>query len=231
MVAPGAYGIEVRQKLRRQLCGEYFAVELLGEGVGEVLKHGQTDKDGVAGRPLSRLVAEDAEFDREMRALSGDGGVDALGVETEPMQLVGRERSGGAIGRGADLKDTLGAIVRNEAGAENFGELAGGVAAEGIHLPEAVLRGDEALGEDEVIESGGMDVRDTVGIALNGDGSREAGDGEGSVDLREGVAHGFARPVAPADEGDSHEDTGEGDEDSDGSDEDAASSYGEIAFS
>ena len=230
VVAPGAYGVEVGEKFRRQLCGEGFAVELLGEGVGEVLEHGEADEDGVAGRPRGGLVAEDAEFDGEMRALGGDGGVDAAGVELEPVQLVGWEGSGGAVGGGTDLEGALGAVVRDEAGAEDFGEFAGGVAAEDVHLPEAVLRGDEALGEDEVVEGGGVDVRDAVGVALDGDGSGEAGDGEGAVDLREGVAHGLAGPVASADEGDSSEEEGEGDEDGDGSEEDATAARGESAF-
>ena len=64
--------------------------------------------------------------------------------------------------------------------------VAGGVAAEGLHLPEAVLRGDVALGDDEVVERGGLDVGDAVGVALDGDGSGEAGDGDGAVELREG---------------------------------------------
>ena len=52
------------------------------------------------------------------------------------------------------------------------------MAAEGVHLPEAVLCGDEALGEEEVVERGGAEVGDAVGVALDGDGSGEAGDGE-----------------------------------------------------
>ena len=77
----------------------------------------------------------------------------------------------------------------DEGGAEDLGEVAGGVAAEGVHLPEAVLCGDEALGEEEVVERGGADVGDAVGVALDGDGSGEAGDGDGAVELGEGVAH------------------------------------------
>ena len=85
-------------------------------------------------------------------------------------------------------------------GAEDLGEGAGGVAAEGVHLPEAVLRGDEALGDDEVVERGGADVGDAVGVALDGDGSGEAGDGDGAVELGEGVVHGLASPVAGGEE-------------------------------
>ena len=66
------------------------------------------------------------------------------------------------------------------------------MAAEGVHLPEAVLGGDVALGDDEVVERGGADVGDAVGVALDGDGSGESGDGDGAVELGEGVVHGLA---------------------------------------
>jgi hypothetical protein len=34
-------------------------------------------------------------------------------------------------------------------------------------LPEAVLRGDVALSDEEIVESGGLDVRDAVGVAAD----------------------------------------------------------------
>ncbi len=43
----------------------------------------------------------------------------------------------------------------DQGGAEDLSQFAGGVAAEGFHLPESVLRGDVALGEDEVVEGCG----------------------------------------------------------------------------
>ena len=112
------------------------------------------------------------------------------------MELVGREGGEGAVGGGADLEGALEAVVGDEGWAEDLGEFAGGVAAEDVHLPEAVLCGDVALGDDEVVERGGADVGDAVGVALDGDGSGEAGDGDGAVELGEGVAHGLAGPVA-----------------------------------
>ncbi len=63
------------------------------------------------------------------------------------------------------------------------------MAAEKVHLPEAVLRGDVALGEDEVFERGGVDVGDAVGVALDGDGGGEAVDGESAVELGEVRLH------------------------------------------
>ena len=163
--------------------------------------HDEGDEEGVARGPGGGVVVEEAEFEGEVGALGGDGGVDAAGVEFEPVELVGREDGDGAVGGGAELEGALGAVVGEERGAEELGEGAGGVAAEGFHLPEAVLRGDEALGDDEVVERGGVDVGDTVGVALDGDGSGEAGDGDGAVELREGVAHGVAGPDAGAEEG------------------------------
>lgn len=229
MVAPGADGVEVSEKFGGKLCGEGFPVELLREGIGEVLKHGEADEDGVAGRPRCGLVAEDAELDGEMRTLGGDGGVDASGVELEPVQLIWRKSGDGAVGGGANLEDALSAVVGEEAVAEDLSQFTGGVAAEDVHLPEPVLCGDEALREDEVVEVCGADVWDSLSVALDGDGSGESGDGERAVDLRERVAQGFASPVSSAEEGDGCEEEEEREEDGDGTEEDAAATAGEVA--
>ena len=79
------------------------------------------------------------------------------------------------------------------------------MAADSVHLPEAVLRGDEALGDEEVVERGGADVGDTVVVALDGDRRGEARKGDGAVELREGVAHGLTEPMARDDEADGGE--------------------------
>lgn len=221
VVSPGAYGVEVGDEVGGEFGGEGFAVEFLREGVGEVLEHGEAYEHAVAGGPGGGLVAEDAELKREVGALGFDGGVDAAGVELELAELVGGEGGDGAVGGGADLQGALGAVVGDEGGAEDLGEVAGGVAAKGVHLPEAVLCGDEALCDEEVVEAGGADVGDAVGVALDGDGTGEAGDGEVAVELGECVAHGLARPVAAAKEGGDGEDDGEGGEDDDGAEEDA----------
>ncbi len=121
-----------------------------------------------------------------------------------------------AIGGGSNEEGALEAVVGEEAGAEDLGEGAGGVAAEGVHLPEAVLRGDEALGEEEVVERGGAEVGNAVGVALDGDWSGEAGDGDSTVELGEGVLHGLAEPVAgggEADDGEENDERGEDDDD------------------
>jgi hypothetical protein len=181
MVSPGDYGVEVVDEVWGEFGGEVFAVELGGEAGGEVLEHDEADEEGVAGCPRGWLVAEDAELERQMGALEVDGGVDTGGVALEEVELVGREGGGGAVGGDAQGEGSLEAVVGEERGAEDLGESAGGVAAEGVHLPEAVLCGDEALGEDEVFERGGADVGDAVVVALDGDWGGEAGDGDGTV--------------------------------------------------
>ncbi len=87
-----------------------------------------------------------------MRGLRGDGGVDAAAVDLEDVQLVGGEHGDGAVGGGADLEGALELVVIDEVGAEDLSELAGGMAAEEIHLEETVASGDEGLGEDEVVD-------------------------------------------------------------------------------
>jgi hypothetical protein len=97
------------------------------------------------------LIAEEAELEREMGALEVDGGVDAGGITLEEMELIGGKGGEGAVGGGAEEEGALEAVVSEEVGAEDLGEGAGGVTTEGVHLPEAVLCGDEALGEEEIV--------------------------------------------------------------------------------
>lgn len=218
MVAPGDGGIEIGDEVLGKASGEGFAIELGREAGGEVLKHDEAGEDGVAGCPGSGLVAEEAELEGEMSALEVDGCVDSGGVSLEEMELAGWEGGDGAVCGGAELEGSLETVVGEETGAEDFGECAGGVAAEGVHLPEAILCSDEALGEEEVVDRGGAEVWDAVVVALDGDGSGEAGEGESSVELGEGVVHGLAEPVAGGDETDDGDEEDQREE----SDEDAA---------
>ena len=115
-------------------------------------------------------------------AVGVDVGVDAVGVGLELVELVGGKDGDGAVGGGAELEEALLAVVVDEGGAEDFGEGAGAVAAEGVHLEEAVGGGDVALGEEQVVEVGGVEGGDALGVAGDGDGGGEAGDGDGAVE-------------------------------------------------
>jgi len=212
VVAPGDDGVEVADEMRREPGGEGFAVELGGEAGGEILEHDEADEDGVARRPGSRLVAEETEFEWEMGALELDGGVDSCGVALDLVELVGREGCEGSVGGVAQFESALEAVVGEEGWAEDLGESSCGVAAEGIHLPETVLRGDEALGEEEIVERGCADVWDAVCVALDSDRGGEGGKGDGAVELREGVVEGLVEPVARDEVAGGGDENGERDE-------------------
>jgi hypothetical protein len=152
VVAPGDCWVEIADEVLRETVGEGFATELGGEGVGEVLEHDKADEEGIAWGPGGWLVVEKAELEGEMGLLEGDRGVDSGGVALECVELVGWEGSYGAVGGGTELEGSLEAVMGEEGWAEDLGEGAGGVAAEGVQLPEAVLCGDEALGDEEVVE-------------------------------------------------------------------------------
>ncbi len=182
VIAPGAYRVEVGNEVGREAGGEEFAIELGGEVGGEVLGHDDADEDGVAGMPGFGDVAEDVELDGEGFLVGGDVGVDAVGVGLEFVELVGGKDGGGAVGGGAELEDALLAVVLDEGGAEDFGERSGAVTTKGVHLEEAVGGGDVALGEEEIVEVGGVDGGDVLRVAGDGDGRGEAGDGNGAVE-------------------------------------------------
>ena len=112
----------------------------------------ETDEKAVSRGPGCGLIAEETELEREMGALEFHGGIDSGGVALEEVELIGGKSGDGAVCGCADEEGALKTIVSEERGAEDFSEGAGGVAAQGVHLPEAVLCGDEALGEEEVVE-------------------------------------------------------------------------------
>jgi hypothetical protein len=197
VVAPGADGVEVGKEGGGQVGGEEFAVEFGGELGGEVFGHDEGDEEGVARGPGRGGVVEEVELYRKGvgglgvgagGAVGGDEGVDAVGVDLELVELIGGEGGDGAVGGGTELEVALEAVVFDEGGAEDLGELAGAVAAEGVHLEEAVGGGDVALGEEEIVEGGGVDGGYALRVAGDGDGRGEAGDREVAVELRKGGA-------------------------------------------
>jgi hypothetical protein len=72
------------------------------------------------------------------------------------------------------------------------------VAAQHVHLPQAVVRGDVTLSEDEVVDAGGGDGRHAVCIALDVDGVGKALDVQSAVYLWQGSLQGVTQPQARA---------------------------------
>ena len=64
-----------------------------------------------------------------------------------------------------------------------FSEPAAGIAAESVHLEEAVLSGDVSLEEERVLDRGGDDVRDSERVASDR-GALCDGDGDIARGLR-----------------------------------------------
>jgi len=200
VVAPGAYRVKIGDEVGREMRGESLAAELRWEAGGEVLKEGELDQDGVARGPRGGLVGEQPELDRQVGALGGDGGVHAARVDLQPVALIGGQDGDGAVGGGAQLEDALQAVVLQHGAAKDGGELARCVAAQQIHLPKAVLGGDVALREDQVVHRVGVDVRHAASVAGHRYRRGEAMDGERAIKLRKVLAHRIADKVTPGED-------------------------------
>ena len=68
---------------------------------------------------------------------------------------------------------------------EHFRKCAGTDMPPGIHLPEAILRMDESLREEQVMQCAGVDVRNAHGIPVHLDLSVDALYVQLTIDLRE----------------------------------------------
>jgi hypothetical protein len=114
--------------------------------------------------------------------------------------VLGWEDGESAVGGCTDLESTLKAVMRYEGGAEDLRKITGDIASKRIHLPETVLCSNEALSDDDVIEGSGADVGYAVAIALNGDRSGQARNGDVPVNLRKSVMHDLANPMTSSEE-------------------------------
>jgi hypothetical protein len=64
-----------------------------------------------------------------------------------------------------------------------------------LHLVEAVLRGYEALREEQVVFRLGVDVRDAPAVAADFDGFFQTGEGEAAFDLGQTGLRFFPQPL------------------------------------
>ena len=113
-----------------------------------------------------------------------DIGIDARreGLQDAPtLRVVGGEL--GVIERAPEHEQARDAVVLQRLLAQHLAQppLAGPPVH--LHLPEAILRLDEALREEEVVEARGVDVGDAPGIAQHLDFGLESRNFDTSVDL------------------------------------------------
>jgi len=187
---PRVDGPLVRAVDRKQFLHRVRAEGVHEEGELRVLERAaqaprqeQADRHHILRGPRARAVVEELELERqEGSALAVEVRVHTChvrlhdGARRVPRVRVRREVGGEgpepdrAVER-VDLDDVHAANLR----AEDLRELALRDAAHEVHLREAVLRMDEALGEEEVVLRGREDVRDPVEVAVDGHRAVEAG--------------------------------------------------------
>src|SRR5581483_4190510 len=150
------------------MTDQSFALELERILRVEHLAHVRAEQHGVGDRPSSGRVAQQTKFERQAIARALDKRIHAPGVDLKVVPLLRIKRVGGPLRRFAKLQVTLLAIMLQQRWTEDLGEIAGGVAAGGIHFPEAVLRSDEPLRIEKVIEGARANMRHAEFVANNG---------------------------------------------------------------
>jgi hypothetical protein len=135
---------------------------------------------------------QQVELHRQRLSMAHDERVHAARVVLQLMELVGRQRAQGAIGRCAHLQVALNAIMLEQRWPKHLGQFPCAVAAQYIHLPQPVLSSDKSLCEEQVVQVRGRDGRHTVCIACNGHRCGETFHGEVAVKLRQRRVHRMA---------------------------------------
>ena len=146
--------------------------------------------------PLERhLVApglgrgpEQRELDGRVGPDVGDPGVDAVDECAHDLASVRRVARPFARHVPAVGEETRDAVTLDRAGSDDLGEPPLPNPPPHFHLPQPVLRGDEALGEEQVLLRLGVDVRHAPPVSAHLDHAIQAGDGDGPVQLCQAAA-------------------------------------------
>ena len=173
----------------------------------ELREHAQQHQHRVLGLPPARLRPQQ-EVLEGWAGERPEAGVDPLGVGDEQVTQVGRaggQHAAGAVAQEMAADLAVGAQRRRP---HQLGQLAGGAAAQQVHLEEAVLRVDEAGGEGDVAAAGAADRRHSGGVALDQHRRRQPLHHQPSGGRRQGGQQAMAQPQAAAD-AEHHQDGGE----------------------
>ncbi len=184
MVAPRSDGIEIRLEPRVvKFLRDALPRELGFEARVERLNHHHADGERVDPRPRLGPVAEERELRWKGIRMLRDEQVHAAGIGVEARAFARWQAGIDALRSVAELEYTLGNIVLNQRGPHDFGKLAIGVAAIGVHLPQAILRRDVALRDEEIFLRGSFDMGNAVRVATDNNWSRESGEMEVAIEL------------------------------------------------
>ena len=121
-------------------------------------------------RPFLRRDSEDLEFQRKFIARLREISIDAVRVGLQGRLRISVESLPIGFGGFGHAEDAHEGIVFQSALTDDFAECSVRGAALGFHRPKSVLRGDESLRVKQVMRVFGDNVRNSAGIAVNGDG-------------------------------------------------------------
>src|SRR5271168_750604 len=96
-----------------------------------------------------------------------DKGVHSTGIGLNTRAVICGDSLNGLPGGESHPQNSLLAIVLENIWANHFGQFSSGEAPHSVHLEQAVLGGDIALGEEQIVEIRRLDSGDAVIVAQN----------------------------------------------------------------
>ena len=169
----------------QQGCAQQFALPVAAQAPGEDAGAGQA----IERRPRLGAEAQQGELGRRPRAEAGDDGVDAIRVALQRGQRPRRQRGQLTGGAALQAHRAAEAICFQALAAEQFGQAPLGHAPAQLHLPQAVLGMNHALGKPQIGLAAGVDVRDAPAIAQHFHRGLQAGQAQAALVLRQGTQH------------------------------------------
>ena len=154
-----------------------LASEIVLVRVAERLLHHETDENRVLDTPGMGFVAQKRELQREAAGVGFQVVIDAARVGGQHGAVFTGDRPRALLRQPGYAQPAELPVAFQRGGTGDFGKLTGRQSAKRLHLPEAVLGGDEALGEVKVIGRRGADVWNAQFVAFDNDRL-----GNGSVD-------------------------------------------------
>jgi hypothetical protein len=176
--------VDARQRERtRELQAQQLATPI----GAEVPRHHLHPGHGICCAPAFGLYCQKQKLDGQHR-VAGEKGVDAGGIGIEQAPRFGVEVLQVRFRHAAHAQGAQEAIGIERRGAEDLGEAPGGDAAAHFHLPQPVLRMQEAEGEIRVGDRGGIDVWHVVAVAQYFHRRDESGQRDFALCLRQRLA-------------------------------------------
>ena len=156
MIAPGADGVEVRLELAgccslAAICSRASLASQWVSSMSTIIMPMLMESAPVQG---CGLYMKHAKLGRQRVLVLRDVEVHAARIGFKAGAIVRGQVGIDAVGSDCEAEDALRLIVLEQRSAEDLGQFAIGVAAVKIHLPEAILRRDVALGDEHVFLRG-----------------------------------------------------------------------------